>query len=485
MAGSEELQKKLEELSQAIGADESFAESVMRRVSPKSADPIGRTPISQTNISLRRSLMNHFAKIAVAAAILIAGVLGVVFLSTAGSTAYAIEQTTQALSQVRFMHILHQDRAGNTIDERWIEIGPDGYQARYRQDTPSRHFLVVDDRQTVMVYHTSEDKNTVVLYDPAEQSYTWHYAPGKMFEQLADGQPNYYVVAENVPYRGRLAHHLRSTGLDTDVYIDPGTKLPMACGDYEISYEDPPEGAFEIVIPEGVVVVDKRPGAEPGPEPQWMVQERQKKETGEIAQAHFEDGRRALAGGDYDRAVEQLEKTVELRSGRNWAWLWLGKALYAAGDYDAAIYRLSAIIERMAERGTTIPSYNYARGLAYEAKGMTDMAQLDLEKVLPKMIQALRNAEAAGSFDLADDPLIAADGMREGCHGSPTAEQSVALMINRLRLVSGQNFGYDPAATPEDNEPAIAAWEAWFDDPEHELQFTPDAECVEVPATRN
>jgi tetratricopeptide (TPR) repeat protein len=483
MAGSDELEKNLEELGRAIGSDEAFGETVMRRISGESTGRTEKPSISQTSVSRRRIVMNRFAKVAVAAAIFIGALLGIAFLRSAGSAAYAIGQTAQAMRQVRFMHMLHQDRAGNVVDERWIEIDHDGYQARYRQDTPPRHFLVVDDRQTVMVYHTSQDKNTVVLYDPNQKSFTWHYAPGRMFEEIAEGQPNYDVVAENVPYRGRLAHHLRSALLDTDVYIDPKTKLPMACGEYEISYEDPPPGTFDIVIPEGVIVVDKRPGAEPGPEPQWMVEERREKEIGEIAQAHFEQGRRALAGGDYERAMEELEEAIELSNGhRNWAWLWLGKALYAAGDYDAAIYRFTKVIDMIAEYDMVIPSYHYARALAYEAKGMTEMAILDLEKALPKMIQALRNPDAARSFDLADDPLIAADGMWEGCHDAPRAAQSVAMMINRLRRVTGQSFGYDPAATPAENEPAIAAWETWFSDPQREMRFTPDAPCVEVPA---
>jgi len=214
-----------------------------------------------------------------------------------------------------------------------------------------------------------------------------------------------------------------------------------------------------------------------------MVEERQKREIGEIAQANFEDARRALARGDYQQAAQLFEKTIELSDGRrNWAWLWMGKALYGAGDYDAAIYRLTKVIDMLAEIGWDIPSYRYARALAYAGKGMDDMAGLDLEKVLPKMIESLRNQEAAGSFDLADDPLIAADGMREGCHGAPSPEQSVALMINRLRLVTGQNFGYDPGATAAENDPAIAAWEAWFNDPQRQIHFTPDAEFVEVPA---
>ncbi|MBN2133546.1 MAG: tetratricopeptide repeat protein [Sedimentisphaerales bacterium] len=429
-------------------------------------------------VGLRRTIMhNRTVQFATAAAaVIVVAALAVNLLPRLGAPAYGIDQTIEALQNVRYMHVIKYDRAGNIEDERWEEIDADGYQARYRQNTPSRSFYVVDDRRTVMVYHASPEKNTVVLHDPSEQSYTWHYAPGKMFEEIADGQPKYAVVAENVTYKGRPAHQLRSVAGDTHVYIDSDTKLPMAIGDYEISYEEPPAGTFDIVIPDGAIVVDKRPGAPSGPEPQWMVEERQKREIGDLAQAHFEDARRALAGGDYQRAAGLFEKTIELSDGkRNWAWLWMGKALYAAGDYDGAIYRLTAVIDMLAEIGWDIPSYRYARGLAYAGKGMTDMAALDLKKILPKMIESLRNPEAARSFDLADDPLIAADGMREGCHDAPGPEESTALMIERLRLVTGQNFGYDPGATAQENEAAIAAWEHWLDD-DGQISLPPAAE---------
>ena len=54
------------------------------------------------------------------------------------------------------------------------------------------------------------------------------------------------------------------------------------------------------------------------------------------------------------------------------------------------------------------------------------------------------------------------------------------MMINRLRIFTGQNFGYDPNAGPEQNEKAIAAWEQWFKD-SGRMQFTPDAKLVPVP----
>jgi hypothetical protein len=424
--------------------------------------------------------MNRLAKVAVAAAVVLAIIGGVSYLGRFGSTAYAIEQTIAALQNVRYMHIVKYDKAGNLEDERWEEIGPDGYQARYRQNTPSHWFTVVDDRKTVMVYHAGKDKNTAILYDPKDQSYTWHYAPGKMFDEIAEGKPAYTVVAENVQYKGRPAHHLRQVAGDTDVYIDPATKLPIAMGDYEFSYEEPPQGTFDIVTPEGAVVVDKRPGATPGPEPLWMVQEREKQQMGEVAQSYFEQGRRALAAGEYAAAVEALTKSIEIAP-RNWALFWLGKALYGSRKYDESIYRLSQVIEMMsANGGMGIPSYYLARAMAYQGKGMADMAQIDFGKALPKMIESLRNAEAAWSFDLADDPLRCADGMLQDCHGAPTQEQSLIMMVNRLRIFTGQNFGYDPNGSAEQKEQAIAGWEQWAKD-SGRMKFTPDAQLVPLP----
>ncbi|MHC4464813.1 MAG: tetratricopeptide repeat protein [Planctomycetota bacterium] len=470
MIAKENLEEKLEELGQAISSDDSLVENVMSRIDATPAVESNRTGKFNNKLISRRFIMNRFTKFTAAAAVIIVGAaLSITVIDKLTSPAYAIEQT---------INIVRRDKAGNIEDERWIEIGTDGIQARYRQDTPERNFFVVDDRQTVLVRHP--DKNTVVLYDANDKCWTWIYAPGALFQELAKGSPDYYTVKEDVHYKGRPAHHLRWVMGDTDIYIDLESKLPIAFGDYEIDYEDPPEGTFDIVIPDGVILVDKRPGAEPTPEPQWMIEEKRQKEMGKLAQVYFEDARRALAGGDPVRAAELFNKTIEISPGRNWAWLWMGIALYESGDYDAAIYRLSKVIDMTGEHDLTIPSYHFARGLAYQAKGMTDMARLDMEKVLPKMILALRNTKVARSFDLADDPLICADGMREGCHGAPTIEQSLAMMINRLRIITGHNFGYDPDGSSEENEQAIAGWEDWYEN-SGEIKVTPDAELVRIP----
>lgn len=70
-----------------------------------------------------------------------------------------------------------------------------------------------------------------------------------------------------------------------------------------------------------------------------------------------------------------------------------------------------------------------------------------------------------GSFDLAGAPLRRADGMRdEDRHGAPTPEQSPIMMIDRLRVFTGQNLGYDPNAG--EHEKVIATREKWFKDSE-------------------
>jgi len=212
-----------------------------------------------------------------------------------------------------------------------------------------------------------------------------------------------------------------------------------------------------------------------------MIEEKRKKEMGLSAQDYFEDARRALAGGDYIRAVDSFSKTVEIQPGRNWAWFWLGRAHYELGEYDLAIWKFSKVIDMFRSDDWGASYCYFARGLAYAKKGMKEAAEEDIGKALPQMILALRNIKAAALFVLADDPLIRADGMREGCHEAPTKEQVLAMMINRLRIVTGQNFGYDPEAGPEENGRAITAWEDWFST-SGQIQFTPDAELVAIPA---
>lgn len=168
-------------------------------------------------------------------------------------------------------------------------------------------------------------------------------------------------------------------------------------------------------------------------------------------------GKLRWAVAELSKAADLLQEVVDLWPGLNWAWFWLGRAQYELGEYDAAIEALSRVLDMFAD-GRVVPHYCYlARALAYRGKGMAEEGRKDLGKALPTMIGALRNIEGATMFDYADDPLYRDHGDRR-----PSPEQSLTRMIERLRQVTGQNFGYDPVATPEQKQQAISAWENWW-----------------------
>jgi tetratricopeptide (TPR) repeat protein len=456
----EEALKKRLDFSASAKLRDRLLEDVLN--AQKKSKPI------ETEPEIRRIIMKSpIAKLAAVVAIVASVVLSLALVDKVTSPAYAFEQTLAAVADVRYIHAIRRDQAGQIDDERWIEVGSDGFQVRYRQDNPPNR-LIVEDGETVSVHY--KDKNTIVLYDPEEKQYQWIANLKEWLNELAgDGS---MTIEQNVDYWGRKAHLVRWLKLNINCYIDPASKLPIALAGYEVTYEEPPADVFEAVIADGVTVVDKRPGAEPVQEPEWLAA---KSANDEIASENFSNARLALAAGRYEEAAELFAKVVEVQSGRNWAWFWLGKSHYELGQYDAAIHGFSKVIEMFAD-SEVVPHYcHLARGLAYAAKGMKNMARQDLNIALPVMIDALRMTKGATLFDYADDPLYR--GLSES--ERPSAQQSRAMMVNRLRVVSGQNFGYDPDANDEANEQAIAAWEQWHES-SGQIEFTPDAELVPV-----
>ncbi len=405
----------------------------------------------------RTIMKSRITKLAAAAVIIIVVLGGINFLNQSVTPVYAIEQTVEAMKNIRFLHLIKHSEDGQVKDERWIEIGMDGRQVRYRQDTPP-DFLVVEDGKTTALYR--KDKNAVVLYDRKDKQYQWFGDLGRFLENLRqEGK----VIEENADYNGRIAHRVLWPMMNKECYVDPETALPIAIGGTQLSYEQPPPGTFEIIIPEDFAVIDKRPGAGPTDEPEWLNEQQN-------ADKYFGQARYALAAGEYDRAAELFEYVVEKQAGRNWAWFWLGRTYYELGKYDLAIESFSKVLDMMGEQ----PYCLYARGLTYAQKEMQKAAEEDLEKALPWMVQSLRKPMTAAMLEYADNPLL-----RDGLN-RPTEQQIIARMINRLRIISGQKFGYDLEAGAEENEQAIRAWEDWFK-ASGQIKFTPDAELVPVP----
>lgn len=459
-------------LADVINAQEEFT-----RIGPALHEP-----------GLRRRIMRSpIARVTSVAALIALAALSIVFWSKSGTSAYATEQTADALKSVRFLHIVSQDEAARTTDERWIEVGADGHQVRYRQQHPQSLLLkyeqtgqltldpgddltmvpmAIEDGQSTALYR--HDKRAVILYDRKDQQFQWVGDLGGAFENLRDKGK---VLEENVEYRGRPAHKIWWPALNSECYVDPETKLPMGFGNTQISYEEPPAGTFEIVIPDGYTVLDKRPGAPAATAPEWLQNEDISMENQREA---FRQGMKALAQGNYAEAAAQLKPGIRVDS---WAPFWLGSAYYGLGQYDLAIenYNKHLALHQKAGGGEALPYCHYARGLAYARLGMLDEAKGDFQLCLPAMIRTLRTPSGGFMFEYADSPLV-----RNGQY-QPGERELVAKMINRLRLISGQSFGYDPALTNQQNEAAIAAWEQWFKDG-GQIKFTPDATLLDVPA---
>lgn len=462
MTARKNIEDKLEELGQAIGSDESLVENVMSRIDAKPIAESNKTGKSKNKLLFRRFVMNRFTKFAAAAAIIIAVVLSITFLDKSVTPAYAIKQTVEAVKNVRFLHIIMQDDDERIVDERWIEVGADGFQARYRQESNfmGMSLLIVDDGETCFFY--DRNKNTAVLYDRNEKQYQWIGNLGQFFEDMAGDST--VTIEENVDYKGQRSHRVRWLKLNQDCYIDPGTKLPIAVGPHDVFYKEPPQGTFEYAIPDGVTIVDKRPGAPTEQDPEWMKQD-------EFANKQFKRAREALAEGRYTNAIELFGNVVKVQAMRNWAWFWLGQAHYQLDQHQAAITAFTQVID-MSGKFKLVPHYcHLARGYAYQAIGMEEAAWKDFSAALPVMIDVLRNPQGAKMFDYADDLLEKGKGLSE--------RERLNRMIERLREVTGQNFGYDPNASAEEKEQAIAAWEQWYETSSR-IEFTPGADLVPV-----
>ena len=96
----------------------------------------GKSPALYESGIRRRIMRSPIARVTSIAALIAVAALSMTLWSKFSTTAYAVEDTYKALQSVRFLHIVSQDEAGQTTDERWIEIGENGYQVRYRQQHP-------------------------------------------------------------------------------------------------------------------------------------------------------------------------------------------------------------------------------------------------------------------------------------------------------------------------------------------------------------
>jgi hypothetical protein len=165
MTTKDNLEEKLEELSQAIGSDESLVENVMSSIDAKPIAEPNRTDKSKNKLLLRRFVMNRFTKLAAAAAIIIAVVLSITFLDKSVTPAYAIEQTIEASRDLRFLYFEYFGRSDDKpIKECWIEFEPNGQPKNVRTNLHA-HWQIVHVWKEGKTQTWRKKENTLRTYE--------------------------------------------------------------------------------------------------------------------------------------------------------------------------------------------------------------------------------------------------------------------------------------------------------------------------------
>lgn len=252
MTFDRDLEDKLRKLGEDVGPGRSLKEAVQAKLAEQ--------PKAQIRpVTLWRTMMKSPIMKMTPAAVVIAIVAVCIVLWQSPSTpAYAIGQTVEAMKNIRFVHVVERSRIGGVIQqERWIEMGEDGRQARYRQDKPP-HILVINDGESAARFH--QDTKTMFLYGRDEMPYHWIGPLRETFDNLLDEG---LIIEENAVLRGRHVHKVWWPMMRRICYVDPVTKLPVALGATELRYEEPGAGTFDIsrFASQEYTVIDRRPGA--------------------------------------------------------------------------------------------------------------------------------------------------------------------------------------------------------------------------------
>ncbi len=193
----------------------------------------------------RKMMRSPIVKLTPAAALIAIVAVWIAIWQGPSTPAYGLDQTIQAMADVQFIHVLQRDATGSIQEERWIEVGPDGRQIRYRHDRPPNVFVIQNGDSVARYDHP---RKTVTLYAYDAMPYRWIGPLRETFENLREEG---MIIAENVPYRGRRVHTVWWPMMRSVCYVDPDTRLPIAIGDLELSYETPPAQAFDIFTPSG------------------------------------------------------------------------------------------------------------------------------------------------------------------------------------------------------------------------------------------
>ncbi len=224
--------------------------------------------------NLRRQIMkSRITKLAAAAVIVAAVIVSVTLWDKSTSSAYAVEQTIEAMRSIRSIHAYCTDW-DNSKGETWVQIDPETGQELYHRSDQG-NLLIVGTPQATYYYY--KDENRVRIrneYAPTsevrfsrffEDMITWvqqHHGELRFDSQLdQELQREIILVHGSIPTQGDMEEK------EFIVRVDPRTKLPISLEaiktgpgegvksvdriEYNVTI---PEGTFDFQIPEGAKV---------------------------------------------------------------------------------------------------------------------------------------------------------------------------------------------------------------------------------------
>lgn len=231
---------------------------------------------ARTESDIWRTIMkNRKAQLVASTAIILAVVLTMTLWDTSTPTAYAIEQTIEAMRKITTVHVLGTTLDGGQI-EMWMTVDPEtGGHDHIYMDFPQMTIVASPDEE--YMYFKQANK---VIHTTGGHDIRSDVRFGRFIEDMFDVAKSLGTEARtDFVYDPDRAKEVILLVIETDKNmveskIDPETKLPMSMkvkakgkpqpGQIgqsfdKICYDLPlPEGIFEFEIPEGAEVIEKR-----------------------------------------------------------------------------------------------------------------------------------------------------------------------------------------------------------------------------------
>ncbi|UCE50257.1 MAG: hypothetical protein JSW47_08845 [Phycisphaerales bacterium] len=242
----------------------------------RTQEELKKTAQARIETDIWRTIMrNRKAQLAASAAIILAVVLATTLWDTSAPTAYAIEQTIEAMRKITTVHVLGTMLDGGQI-EMWMTVDPEtGGHDQIYMDFPQ--MTVVASPDEAYMYFKQANK---VIHMTGGHDVRSDVRFGRFIEDMSEVAKSLGAeIRSDSVYDPDRAKEVILLVIETDSdivesKIDPETKLPMSMkvkakgkprpGQIgqsfdEIYYDLPlPEGIFEFQIPEGAEVIEKQ-----------------------------------------------------------------------------------------------------------------------------------------------------------------------------------------------------------------------------------